>query len=104
MQMRAGRMYGYKEPLRLEEIPVPDIGPEDVLVKVAATGMCRSDCQLIEGYFTQGAPLVGPITPGHEVAGRIAAIGSEVPRAAGLSEGDLVVVAATSWGAVIVFD
>jgi len=47
---------------------------------------------------------VGPITPGHEVAGRIAAIGSEVPRAAGLSEGDLVVVAATSWGAVIVFD
>jgi alcohol dehydrogenase, propanol-preferring len=74
MQMRAARMHGYNEPLRLEEIPVPDIGPEDVLVKVAATGMCRSDCQLIEGYFTQGAPLVGPITPGHEVAGRIAAI------------------------------
>jgi propanol-preferring alcohol dehydrogenase len=52
MQMRVARMHGYNEPLRLEEIPVPDIGPEDVLVKVAATGMCRS---LIEGYFTQGA-------------------------------------------------
>ena len=89
MQMRAARMHGYNEPLRLEEIPVPDIGPEDVLVKVAATGMCRSDCQLIEGYFTQGAPLVGPITPGHEVAGRIAAIGSEVPRAAGTVGGRL---------------
>ena len=76
-------MYDYNKPLRLEEIPVPDIGPYDVLVKVAATGMCRSDCQLIEGYFTQGAPLADPITPGHEVAGRIAAVGADVPRAAG---------------------
>ena len=52
------------------QIPVPDIGPEDAF-KVAATGMCRSDCQL--STIQQGAPLVGPITPGHEVAGRIAA-------------------------------
>ena len=97
MQMRAARMYGYHEPLRLEEISVPDIGKDDVLVKVAATGMCRSDCQLIEGYFTQGAPLTEPITPGHEVAGRIAAVGAGVPRTAGLSEGDLVVVN-PNWG------
>ncbi len=97
MQMRAARMYGYHEPLRLEEISVPDIGQDDVLVKVAATGMCRSDCQLIEGYFTQGAPLTEPITPGHEVAGRIAAVGAGVPRTAGLSEGDLVVVN-PNWG------
>jgi alcohol dehydrogenase, propanol-preferring len=34
--------------------------------------MRRSDCQLMEGYFTQGAPSTAPITPGHEVAGRIA--------------------------------
>ena len=61
MQMRAARMYGYNEPLRLEEIPVPDIGPDDVLVKVAATGMCRSDCQLIEGYFPLSTEF--PITP-----------------------------------------
>jgi alcohol dehydrogenase, propanol-preferring len=97
MQMRAARMHGYHQPLRLEEVPVPDIGPDDVLVKVAATGMCRSDCQLIEGYFTQGAPLTGPITPGHEVAGRIAAVGADVPRSAGMSEGDLVVVN-PNWG------
>ena len=95
--MRAAQMYAYNEPLRLEEIDVPDIGPDDVLVKVAATGMCRSDCQLIEGYFTQGAPLTDPITPGHEVAGRIAAVGADVPRTAGLSEGDLVVVN-PNWG------
>ena len=95
--MRAAQMYASNEPLRLEEIDVPDIGPDDVLVKVAATGMCRSDCQLIEGYFTQGAPLTDPITPGHEVAGRIAAVGADVPRTAGLSEGDLVVVN-PNWG------
>lgn len=95
MQMRAARMHDYNQPLRIEEVPVPDIGASDVLVKVAATGMCRSDCQLMEGYFTQGAPLTAPITPGHEVAGRIAAVGADVP--AGLAEGDLVVVN-PNWG------
>lgn len=97
MQMRAAIMHDYNEPLRIEEVPVPDVGPADVLVKVAATGMCRSDCQLMEGYFTQGAPLTAPIIPGHEVAGRIAAVGADVPRVAGLSEGDLVVVN-PNWG------
>jgi hypothetical protein len=54
--MRAARMHGYNEPLPLEEIPVPDFGPDEVLVKVAAAGMCRSDFQLVEGVtgFTNG--------------------------------------------------
>lgn len=67
MQMRAARMYGYDEPLRLEEIPVPDITSEEVLLKVAAAGMCRSDFQLMNGYFREGIPMPFPITPGHEV-------------------------------------
>jgi alcohol dehydrogenase, propanol-preferring len=50
MQMRAARMHAYNEPLRLEEIPVPDIGPGEVPTKVAAAGMCRSGFQQIEGY------------------------------------------------------
>jgi putative intracellular protease/amidase len=54
--MRAARMHGYNERLQLEEIPVPDFGPDEVLVKVAAAGMCRSDFQLVEGVtgFTNG--------------------------------------------------
>ena len=88
-------MYDYNEPLRLEEVPVPDPGPEDVLVKVAATGMCRSDVQLMEGYFPLSTEF--PIIPGHEVAGRIAGVGGGVPSSAGLSEGDLVVVN-PNWG------
>jgi len=97
MKMRAARMYGLNEPLRLEEVDVPETGPDDVLVKVAATGMCRSDVQLIEGYFTNGVAPAEPITPGHEVAGWIAGVGSGVPGTSGLSEGDLVVVN-PNWG------
>ncbi|MGB8403449.1 MAG: NAD(P)-dependent alcohol dehydrogenase [Mycobacterium sp.] len=97
MQMRAARMYGYHEPLRLEEIPVPDVGADEVLIKVAAAGMCRSDFQLLDGYFQQGLPVEFPITPGHEVAGTIAAVGAEVPQSAGLSEGELIVVD-PNWG------
>jgi len=90
-------MHGYNEPLQLEEIAVPDFGPDEVLVKVAAAGMCRSDFQLVEGYFQEGLPVSFPITPGHEVAGRVEAVGADVPRSAGLTEGDLIVVD-PNWG------
>ena len=43
--MLAARMHGYNQPLVLEEVPVPEIGPEEVLVKVEAGGMCRTDVQ-----------------------------------------------------------
>jgi alcohol dehydrogenase, propanol-preferring len=97
MRMRAAQMYGYNEPFRLEEIPVPDPRPDEVLVKVAACGMCRSDYQLIEGYFAKAAPMEFPATPGHEIAGHVAGRGSAVPDSAGLSDGDLVVVN-PGWG------
>jgi propanol-preferring alcohol dehydrogenase len=90
--MRAARMYGYKQPLNLEEIPIPDIEPSQVLVKVGGAGMCRTDFQLIDGYFHSNLPMQFPATPGHEIAGTIDRIGADVPSAAGLSEGDPVVV------------
>ena len=43
MKMQAARMYGYKEPLRIEEVPVPEPRPDEILLKVAACGLCRSD-------------------------------------------------------------
>lgn len=95
--MRAARMYGYKQPLRLEEIPVPSPGPEEVLVKVGGAGMCRTDFQLIDGYFSNGLAMEFPITPGHEVAGWVDGVGAEVPKSAGLTDGDQVVVYG-SWG------
>jgi propanol-preferring alcohol dehydrogenase len=64
-------MHGYNEPLRLEDISVPELSRDEVLVKVAAAGMCRSDYQLVDGYFREGLPVSFPMTPGHEVAGWI---------------------------------
>lgn len=97
MHMRAARMYGYRQPLRIEEVPVPDPAPDEVLLKIAATGMCRSDYQLVDEYFKKPFPLEFPYIPGHEVTGRIAGFGSEVPKSRGYAEGDMVVVN-PSWG------
>ena len=97
MQMRAARMYGYQEPLRIDEVPVPEPGPDEILLKVAATGMCRSDYQLLDGYFKSAFPVEFPYIPGHEVTGRVAGLGSAVPTTVAYSEGDMVVVN-PSWG------
>lgn len=91
--MRAARMHGYHQPLVLEDVKVPEIGPEEVLVKVGGAGMCRSDVQLIDGYFSQGKPMTLPIIPGHEIAGLVDVIGERVPVTSGLAVGDQVVVA-----------
>ncbi|MDX1872966.1 NAD(P)-dependent alcohol dehydrogenase [Mycolicibacterium sp. 120266] len=97
MKMRAARMHGYHQPLEIEEVDVPEVGRNQVLIKVAATGMCRSDYQLVDGYFRAGLPIDFPFIPGHEVAGTITDIGADVPQSAGLSEHDLVIVD-PNWG------
>jgi alcohol dehydrogenase, propanol-preferring len=95
--MLAARMYGYNQPLVLDDIKIPEITPDQVLVRVGAAGMCRSDVQLIDGYFHPALEMNFPITPGHEIAGLVEAVGDRVPRIAGLAPGDQVVVAA-GWG------
>lgn len=95
--MLAARMHGYKQPLVIEDIEIPEVSAEQVLVKVGAVGMCRSDVQLIDGYFEGALNLDFPITPGHEIAGSVATIGEQVSKEAQLSVGDQVVVAA-GWG------
>ncbi|PZG15190.1 NAD(P)-dependent alcohol dehydrogenase [Nonomuraea aridisoli] len=94
--MRAARLHGYGRPLVLEEVPVPDIGPDEVLVKVGAAGMCRTDVQLVDGYFRSYAPSTFPVTLGHEIAGEIARVGATA-QSAGHREGDRVVVVG-GWG------
>lgn len=95
--MRAARMHAYHEPLVLEDVPVPDIRPDEVLVKVAAAGMCRTDMQLVDGYFQKYAHIALPATLGHEIAGFVHKVGSLVPESAGLADGDQVVVVG-GWG------
>jgi propanol-preferring alcohol dehydrogenase len=90
--MRAAKMHGYKQLLVLEDVKIPNIAPDEVLVKVGAAGICRTDVQLLDGYFKSYAEMEFPITPGHEIAGTVEQIGSLVPQSAGLAVGDQVVV------------
>ena len=62
-------------PLELRRLPVPRPGPEQVLLEVAACGVCRTDLHLVDGELPE-APL--PVIPGHEIVGRVAAVGESV--------------------------
>jgi len=63
------------EPLQLQEVPVPEIGERDVLVRVRAAGICHSDAHYSAGRSAMG---MMPITLGHEVAGVIEKVGAQV--------------------------
>ena len=95
--MKAARLHEYGKPPVLEDIPVPGIQPDEILVQVKACGMCRSDVQLMDGYFRKYADIPTPITMGHEITGLVHQIGAVVPKTMGFREGDHVVVA-PGWG------
>lgn len=60
--------------LTLVSRPTPRLGPQDLLVRVRACGVCRTDLHLLDGDL----PSSGPIVPGHEVVGVVEAMGDEV--------------------------
>src|SRR3954470_13021516 len=62
--------------LAVEDVPVPEPGPEEVLVRVAACGICLSDVHLIDGTLPTPLPRV---IPGHESSGVIESAGEGVP-------------------------
>jgi alcohol dehydrogenase, propanol-preferring len=84
--MRAVRYHGPKQPLKLEEVPRPEPGPGEVLVRVAAAGVCHTELHFLSGLLNLG---VAPLTLGHEIVGRVEKVGAGV-RAVG--EGDRVIV------------
>ncbi len=71
-------------PLRLAERAVPEPGPGELLVRVVACGVCRTDLHLAEGDLPPRAP---DVTPGHEVVGEVVATG---PGATRFAPGDRV--------------
>ena len=82
--MKAVRLVKAGSPLELQEIPVPVPGPQDVLVRVKAAGICHSDAHYRAGK-SKVHPL--PLTLGHEVAGIVERVGDRVSR---LKMGDRV--------------
>ncbi|WP_428827534.1 zinc-dependent alcohol dehydrogenase family protein [Azonexus sp. IMCC34842] len=73
--MRAMRLHRPGEALRLERLPVPVAGPGQLQLRVEACGVCRTDLHLIDGELPHPAL---PIIPGHEIVGRITALGEGV--------------------------
>lgn len=71
----------------IQRFDVPALGPEHVLLRVLAVGVCATDGKIYEGKSKDT-----PIVPGHEVVGEVVAIGGEAERFHGVSRGDRVVV------------
>jgi L-iditol 2-dehydrogenase len=69
--MKVARLYKFDD-IRIEEMPIPEIGPGDALVRTAACGLCSGD--VLPWYIEKKAPLV----LGHEPVGMIVAVGSQV--------------------------
>jgi NADPH:quinone reductase-like Zn-dependent oxidoreductase len=78
--MKAVRIhqYGGRDVLSIDEVPVPDIGPDDVLVRVVAASINPVDWKVREGYLAQMLPHALPLTLGWDVSGVVAAVGSGV--------------------------
>ncbi len=74
--MKAARFHEVGEPLKIEAVPIPELGPAEVLVNVKACGICGSDIHIVYEGVTPTA--YSPITLGHEPSGVIAALGPEV--------------------------
>ncbi len=84
--MRAVRFRGVGEPLAVEDVDRPRPGPGEVLLDVAAAGVCGTELHFLDGLLT---PARAPITLGHEVAGVVAELGEGVE---GVEVGDRVAV------------
>src|SRR5438067_3537739 len=77
--MKAARLHAYREALKLDEVDGPRAdGPLDVIVRIGAAGLCRTDLHIQEGQWAEKSGVQLPYTPGHENAGWVHEVGSAV--------------------------
>ena len=92
-RMKAAMLHAYHEHLVVEDVPDPELtSPNDVVVRIGAAGLCRTDLHIYEGQFAEAQKQAGltlPYAPGHENAGWVEAIGTAVTNVA---PGDTVIV------------
>lgn len=86
--MKAAVVRAFGQPLSIEEIPVPEPGPGDALVKIVTSGVCHTDLHAAQGDWPVKPRL--PFVPGHEGVGFVAAVGAGVRT---VKEGDAVGIA-----------
>lgn len=89
--MRAMVLDAPGNPLRPVQLPLPQPAPGQILLKVEACGVCRTDLHLLDGELPR--PKL-PVVPGHEIVGRVAAVGDRV---SGFSVGQRVGVPWLGW-------
>jgi NAD+-dependent secondary alcohol dehydrogenase Adh1 len=88
--MKAARLHEYHQPLKLDEVGEPEpLGALDVVVRVGAAGLCRTDLHIQEGQWAEKSQVQLPYIPGHENAGWVHAVGSGVTN---VEVGDTVIV------------
>jgi NAD+-dependent secondary alcohol dehydrogenase Adh1 len=88
--MKAARLHEYHESLRLDEVDEPKAtGPLDVVVRIGAAGLCRTDLHIQEGQWAEKTGIRLPYTLGHENAGWVHEVGSGVTN---VEVGDTVIV------------
>jgi NAD+-dependent secondary alcohol dehydrogenase Adh1 len=88
--MKAARLHAYHEALKLDEVDEPKVsGAHDVVVKIGAAGLCRTDLHIQEGQWAEKSEVKLPYTPGHENAGWVHEVGSAVSN---VEVGDTVIV------------
>ena len=72
--MKAAVLFEARKPLEIAEVEIDSPGPHEVLIRTAAVGVCRSDLHFVDGVYPHALPTI----PGHEAAGVVEAVGSEV--------------------------
>jgi propanol-preferring alcohol dehydrogenase len=73
--MKAMVLHEQGQLLRMQERPLPEYGPDELLIKVHACAVCRTDLHVCDGDLTE--PKL-PLIPGHEIVGKVVATGSDV--------------------------
>jgi NAD+-dependent secondary alcohol dehydrogenase Adh1 len=86
----AARLHAYHDALKIDEVDEPRaVGPLDVVVRIGAAGLCRTDLHIQEGQWAEKSGVELPYTPGHENAGWVHEVGSAVTN---VEVGDTVIV------------
>lgn len=80
-----------RQPLVLKSLATPLVTPDQILIRVQACGVCRTDLHVVDGELTQGKL---PIIPGHEIVGKVCDVGARVE---GIKAGDYVGVPWLGW-------
>ncbi|WP_206831600.1 alcohol dehydrogenase AdhP [Alicyclobacillus fructus] len=85
--MKAAVVHGFREPLRIEDVPKPVPGEGEIVVKIEASGLCHTDIHAAHGDWPIKPKL--PFIPGHEGVGIVESVGRGVTR---VKEGDRVAI------------